>query len=78
MREMAEEQEKLLQEEIAAFDEELKQLAEKLEELAGVDCSFGACVLDPAMTDTEEKLAEVQKRRKIAAEIIDSLKACGV
>jgi len=76
--EMAEEQEKLLNQEIEAYDDELAKLAEKLEEVAGVDCNFGACVFDPEMTDVEQKIAEVQKRRKTVADIIDSLRACGV
>lgn len=75
---MAEDQEKLLNQEIEAYDDELAKLAEKLEEVAGVDCNFGACVFDPEMNDVEDKIAEVQKRRKTIADIIDSLRECGV
>ncbi len=75
---MAEEQENLLNQEIEAYDDELSKLAEKLGEVAGVDCNFGACVFDPEMTDVEEKISEVQKRRKTVGDIIESLRQCGV
>lgn len=75
---MAEEREELLNKEIEGFEDELRHLGEKLEELSGVACSFGACVFDPEMQDVEEKIAEVQKRKKILADVIQSLKECGV
>ena len=75
---MANEKEELLQKEIAGYEEELKVLAGKLQELAGVDCSFGACVFDPEMQDVEARLAEIEKRKKVIAEVMDSLKQCGI
>lgn len=75
---MADEKEELLNEEVKAYEEELKVLAGKLQELAGVDCSFGACVFDPEMQDVEAKLAEVQKRKKVIAEVMETLKQCGI
>jgi len=75
---MANEKEELLNKEIASYEEELRVLAGKLQELAGVDCSFGACVFDPEMQDVEAKLAELQKRKKVLAEVMESLKQCGI
>lgn len=75
---MADEKEELLNKEIDAYEEELKVLAGKLQELAGVDCSFGACVFDPEMQDVESKLAEIEKRKKVLAEVMDALKQCGI
>ena len=62
-----EEREKVLESEIADLDEQMKKLAVKMEEIAGTDCDFGACVLDPAMESVEEKIEEVQ-RRKVAVQ----------
>ena len=73
---MANEREELLNEEIAAYEEELKLVAVKLQEIAGVDCSFGACVFDPEMKDVEAKLAELEKRKKGLQEIKESLESC--
>ncbi len=73
---MAEDKEKLLNEEIAAYEEQLKQVAVKMQELMGTDCSFGACVFDPEMQDTEAKLAELERRKKALAEVIKALKEC--
>ena len=73
---MANEKEELLNKEIQAYEEELKVVASKLQELAGVDCSFGACVFDPEMQDVEEKIAELEKRKKTLAEVKDSLEKC--
>ncbi|MGQ9536300.1 MAG: hypothetical protein ACUVT4_03605 [Actinomycetota bacterium] len=75
---MANEKEELLNQEIAAYEEELKVLAGKLQELAGVNCSFGACVFDPEMQDVEAKLAELQKRKKVLAEVMETLKQCDI
>ncbi len=74
---MASDREEMLNGEIGAFEEELKQLAVRLEEISGVDCNFGACVFDPAMNDIEDKIAEVQKRKKILNDVLQSLEACG-
>ncbi|MDY6796268.1 MAG: hypothetical protein SWK76_13490 [Actinomycetota bacterium] len=75
---MASEKEELLNQEIGDYEENLKVLAGKLQELAGVDCSFGACVFDPEMADVEAKLDEMAKRKKVLGEVMDSLKQCGV
>ena len=75
---MANEKEDLLNKEIEGYEDELKVLAGKLQELAGVDCSFGACVFDPEMEDVEARLAEMEKRKKVLAEVMDSLKQCGI
>ena len=68
--------EKVIEDEIADLDEQMKVLAVKMEEIAGTDCDFGACVLDPAMKSVEEKIAEVQRRKKAILETIAKLEAC--
>lgn len=73
---MANEKEELLKKEIEAYEEELRVVAGKLQELAGVDCSFGACVFDPEMEDVEAKMADLEKRKKTLAEVKDSLEKC--
>jgi len=71
-----EDREKILEEEIAKLDEQMKVLAVKMEEVAGTDCDFGACVLDPALQSVEEKIAEVQRRKKAIQDTIARLEAC--
>jgi hypothetical protein len=73
---MANEKEELLNQEIEAYEDELRVVAGKLQELAGVDCSFGACVFDPEMKDVEAKLADLEKRKRVLAEVIESLEKC--
>jgi hypothetical protein len=75
---VASDREELLNEEIASFEEELRNLGSKLEEVSGVDCNFGACVFDPAMNDIEDQIAEVQKRKKILEQVLQSLADCGI
>ncbi len=75
---MGNEKEELLNQEIEAYEDELKVVASKLQEIAGVDCSFGACVFDPEMKDIEAKLAELEKRKKILAEVKESLDKCNI
>jgi hypothetical protein len=73
---MADDREKMLNEEIEAYEEELKGVAYKLQELMGVDCNFGACVFDPEMKDAETRLADLEKRKKNLQEVIKALKEC--
>jgi chaperonin cofactor prefoldin len=73
---MADEREELLNQQIAELEEQTAVIAERLEEVMGVDCNFGACIFDPAMTNIEEKLAAVQKRKANMEKIIKDLKAC--
>jgi len=72
-----EEREKVLEKEIADLDDQMKKLAVKLEEIAGAYCDFGACVLDPAMESVEEKIEEVQRRKKAVQETLAKLEAAG-
>ena len=73
---MANEKEELLNKEIEDYEDQLSVLANKIQELAGVDCSFGACVFDPEMQEVEEKLAEVEKRKKILGDVMETLDKC--
>ncbi|MBK5092440.1 MAG: hypothetical protein JJE48_02870 [Actinobacteria bacterium] len=73
---MPDEREELLKKEIADLEEQTLKLAEKLGQLVGVDCSFGSCVFDPAMTNLEDRIAEVQQRKKTLEKIISDLEAC--
>ncbi len=73
---MADDREKMLNEEIEAYEEQLKGVAYKLQELMGVDCNFGACVFDPEMKDAEARLADLEKRKKNLQDVIKALKEC--
>jgi hypothetical protein len=73
---MPDEREELLKKVIADLEEQTMVLAEKMQELVGVDCSFGSCVFDPSMTDIEDRIAEVQQRKKTLEKIIGDLEAC--
>jgi len=73
---MADERVELLDKETAALEEQTKVLAEKVQELAGVDCASGACMFDPAMSDVEAKIADVQKRKAMLNEIKETLDSC--
>lgn len=75
---MADEQEKeeILKKEIDDLEEQTLELAEKMEEVAGIDCSFGSCVFEPALDSAEMKIEEVQRRKKALESIMKSLKEC--
>jgi phage shock protein A len=73
---MAEDREKMLNQEIEAYEEQLQGVAYKLQELMGVDCNFGACVFDPEMKDAEARLADLEKRKKNLQDVIKALKEC--
>jgi chaperonin cofactor prefoldin len=70
------EREEFLQKQIDELDEQTRELATHVEELAGIDCNFGACIFDPALDSTEDRIAEVQKRKKMLQAMLKSLKEC--
>lgn len=73
---MSDDREKVLEDEVAALEERTKELASKMQELLGVDCSFGACVFDPELTEVEHKIDEVQKRKKTLEQIMSDVEKC--
>ena len=73
---MADERRELLDKEVAALEEQTRVLAERMQELAGIDCASGSCIFDPAMDDVEAKIADVQKRKVTLAEIKEALDSC--
>lgn len=73
---MADDREEILNQEIETLEEKTKVLAAQLQEVVGVDCSFGACVFDPEMTDIEDKIADVQSRKATLEKIMDDLDKC--
>ncbi len=73
---MQEEKEKILKEELEKLEEQTRVLADKIQVLTGIDCSFGSCVFDPEMTEIEQKISEVQRRKKILERIMSELEAC--
>lgn len=72
---MSDEREEVLEEEIKKLEEQTKVLGEKMEELLGVDCSFGACVFDPEVSSVEAKLEELQKRKEALESILNHLES---
>jgi len=70
------EEEEVLKKELADLDDQTDKLAEKFEELAGIDCDFGECIFDPEMDDVNKKIAEVQRRKKLLEGLIAHLESC--
>ncbi len=70
------EEEEVLKKELADLDDQTDRLAEKFEELAGIDCDFGECIFDPEMDDVNKKIAEVQRRKKLLEGLIAHLEGC--
>lgn len=70
------ERDEYLNSELEALDQETARLAQKFQALAGIDCSFGACVFDPEMDTVEKKIAEVQRRKQLLEGMIAHLESC--
>lgn len=70
------EEEEILKKQLAELDDKTAKLAEKFEQLAGIDCDFGECIFDPEMDSVEKKIAEVQRRKKVLEGLIDHLESC--
>lgn len=68
------EKEELLQQQIDALEDEQLKLAEKMEQIAGIDCTFGVCLFDRNIDSVELKLETVQRRKRAIESIMMSLK----
>jgi hypothetical protein len=69
-------EEEILKKEMADLDEQTAKLAEKFESLAGIDCDFGECIFDPELDNVQDRIAEVQRRKKILEGMIEHLESC--
>jgi prefoldin subunit 5 len=71
-----EEQKNVLEGQIEALNEDIKELGYKLEGILDVGCSLGACTFDPEADDVQEKIKEVQRKRAILERLRDNLDSC--
>ncbi len=76
MSQEKEEQKNVLEGQIEALNEGIKELGYKLEGILDVGCSLGVCAFDPEVDDVQEKIREVQKKRAILERLRDSLDSC--
>lgn len=68
--------EEFLQRQIDELENQQLELAEKMEQIAGIDCTFGVCLFDKNIDSVELKLEEVQRRKKAIESMMMSLKEC--
>lgn len=73
---MADEREAMLEKMLDDLDQQMLALAEKMEETAGVDCSFGSCILDPSLDSIEARIEEVQRRKQVVEGMLKHLDDC--
>lgn len=69
-----EEKEELLQKQIDDLENQQLELAQKMEQIAGIDCTFGSCLFDEEIDSVELKLEEVQRRKRALESVMKSLK----
>lgn len=74
---MANEMENFLNKEIGVQEEQMRRLAARMEELAGIDCPLGVCVFDARMLDTEHELDETQHRKEVIEGALRTLRQHG-
>ncbi len=65
--------EDLLRREIEDLERQQLDLAEKMEQIAGIDCAFGTCVFDKNIDSVELKLEDVQRRKRAIESMMKSL-----
>lgn len=68
--------EELLQCQMDELEKQQLELTEKMEQIAGIDCTFGACLFDKRIDSVELKLEDVQRRKKAIESMMKSLKEC--
>jgi hypothetical protein len=66
--------EEMLQRQIDELEKQQSDLAQKMEQIAGIDCTFGSCMFDTEIDSVELKLDDVQRRRKAVESMMRSLK----
>lgn len=70
------EERKLLESEIEKVNEEIKDLAYKLEGVLDVACNFGVCAYDPEADDLQDKIREVQEKKELLERIKRNIDTC--
>jgi putative heme degradation protein len=67
----------MLSEEMGHYERYLSELAEKVGELAGSECSLGYCRFNPNMDDVQEKLDELKERSAAVRKALALIERCG-
>jgi predicted RNase H-like nuclease (RuvC/YqgF family) len=70
------EEKNVLESQIEALNEDIKELGYKLEGILDVGCSLGVCAFNPEVDDVQEKIREVQKKRAILERLRENLDSC--
>jgi hypothetical protein len=66
--------EEFLQRQVDELEKQQLELAEKMEQIAGIDCTFSVCLFDKNIDSVELKLEDVQRRKKAIESMMMSLK----
>jgi uncharacterized protein YlaN (UPF0358 family) len=75
---MADERVAMLSIELNSWEQRLRVLAVRMEELASVDCPLGECILDPRMDDLQEELSDALHHREMIKDVLRILERSGV
>jgi prefoldin subunit 5 len=70
------EEKELLQSAIENLNEEIKDLAYKLEGALDIACNFGVCAYDPEADDLQDKIREVQEKKELLERIKRNIDSC--
>ncbi len=70
-------QKALLDKELNDLNEKVKKLGYKLSELLNLDCNFGVCSFDPEIDNVQEKIKEIEEKKKLLEFLKKNIDAYG-
>lgn len=68
----------MLSKELESWEERLRILAMRMEELASVDCPLGECILDPEMQAVQAGLSDAQRHKEMVEHFLKIERKYGV
>ena len=71
-----EEDKKIMEKEILNLNKQIKKLGNDLNRLLNIDCNLGVCVYDPRSDNIQDKIKEVQDKKKLIERLLKNISSC--
>ena len=63
----------ILESEIEKINKEIEKLGYQLSEILNVDCSLGVCSFDPEVDNMQDKMKEIEEKKKLLSFLKENL-----
>lgn len=71
-----EKEKEVLEGQIEELNEEIRRLGYRISELLNVDCTLGVCTFDPEVDNVQDKIKEVEEKKRILERLKKTIGTC--